>query len=245
MASLMLLDLRALASLSFGVRAKVSACCPILADTQPAPKTQTRILILEPEPDHIMDSSQTIKCLATGDDWVGKTTLLTTYTTNEYPTKVLPLMKTCIKTVVIDDKPISVNFWDSLGGDGYDRMRPYAFYPKTNVFLVCYSVALPSTFEHVRTKWMPELIKHFPQTPFILVATMIEKREDADTVDHLASKGLAPITTEQGQKLAKEINAASYMECSSATQKGVKEVFEEAIRVVLDTPENQKKCLIM
>lgn len=40
---------------------------------------------------------------------------------------------------------------------------------QTDVFLVCYSVASPSSFENVTSKWYPEIKHHCPDAPLILV----------------------------------------------------------------------------
>lgn len=39
----------------------------------------------------------------------------------------------------------------SAGQEDYDRLRPLS-YPQTDVFLVCFSVVSPSSFENVREK---------------------------------------------------------------------------------------------
>lgn len=44
-------------------------------------------------------------------------------------------------------KPICI----SLGQEDYDRLRPLS-YPQTDVFLVCFSVVSPSSFENVKEK---------------------------------------------------------------------------------------------
>lgn len=43
----------------------------------------------------------------------------------------------------------------SLGQEDYDRLRPLS-YPQTDVFLVCFSVVSPSSFENVKEK-----VSHF------------------------------------------------------------------------------------
>lgn len=73
-------------------------------------------------------------------------------------------------------------------------------------------------------------------------------REDKDTVEKLREKRMAPITYPQGTQMMREINAVKYLECSALTQKGLKNVFDEAIRAVLvpvEPRKKQKKCTLL
>ena len=102
-------------------------------------------------------------------------------------------------------------------------------------------------FENVRAKWYPELKHHSPGVPMILVGTKLDLRSDPNSSSRGATALLAgrlfsrsppttPITFEEGLDQAKAIGAVKYLECSALTQKGLKSVFDEAIRVVLCPP---------
>ena len=119
-----------------------------------------------------------------------------------------------------------------------------SFMPQTDVFLVCFSLISPSSFENVKIRvcgslarslarssftrsprplsclvyiqWVPELQHHCPGTTYILVGTKLDLRSDEATIDNLKKQGLAPISTEMGQAMAKEIGAHDFIEVPSS-----------------------------
>uniref|UniRef100_A0A3P8NIZ6 Rac family small GTPase 2 n=2 Tax=Astatotilapia calliptera TaxID=8154 RepID=A0A3P8NIZ6_ASTCA len=133
--------------------------------------------------------------------------------------------------VMVDSKPVNLGLWDTAGQEDYDRLRSVQTH--TYVFLICFSLVSPASYENVRAKWYPEVRHHCPATPIILVGTKLDLRDEKDTIEKLKDKKLAPITYPQGLALAKEIDAVKYLECSALTQRGLKTVFDEAIRAVL------------
>ena len=67
-------------------------------------------------------------------------------------------------------------------------------------------------------QWVPEITHHCPKTPFLLVGTQIDLRDDPSTVEKLAKNKQKPITPETAEKLARDLKAVKYVECSALTQ---------------------------
>ncbi|KAJ3345974.1 Rho GTPase protein rac1 [Entophlyctis luteolus] len=151
--------------------------------------------------------------------------------------------------VQVDNRKINLVLWDTAGQEDYDRLRPLS-YPQTDVFLICFSLVNPSSFENVKAKWYPEVSHHSPGSPVILVGTKLDLRDDREIVQRLATHRMAPIQYQQGSLRAKEIGAVKYLECSALTQKGLKNVFDDAIRAVftplkVKRPPRDKSCALI
>lgn len=153
-------------------------------------------------------------------------------------------------TVMIGDDPYTLGLFDTAGGclfiyvflhfsfpplsksvhstgqEDYDRLRPLS-YPQTDVFLVCFSVTSPASFENVKEKWFPEVHHHCPGVPCLIVGTQVDLREDPQVMEKLQRQKQRPVTSEAGERLARELGAVKYVECSALTQKGLKNVFDE------------------
>ncbi|KAJ7743317.1 P-loop containing nucleoside triphosphate hydrolase protein [Mycena metata] len=131
-----------------------------------------------------------------------------------------------------------------LGGEDYDRLRPLS-YPQTDVFLVCFKVTRVASFENVRRKWVPEIQHYCPDVPFLVVGTQIDLRQDPEVLNQ---QDQPPVTTEQGARLAHQLGAAKYVECSALTQEGLEDVFREAILATLKWPippfKRDSKCIV-
>lgn len=120
-------------------------------------------------------------------------------------------------------------------------MRPLS-YPQTDVFLVCFSVTSPASFENVREKWFPEVHHHCPGVPCLIVGTQTDLRDDPAVREKLAKQKMQPVRKEDGDRMAKELGAVKYVECSALTQYKLKDVFDEVgFQLRLKCPE---KCLL-
>jgi len=188
--------------------------------------------------------TEKIKCVIVGDGAVGKTCLLISYSTNKFPNEYVPtVFDNYAVTVQIQDQEYVIQLFDTAGQEDYDRLRLIA-YPNTDVFLVCFSIINPDSYDNVREKWVPEIQKHCGQAPFLLVGTQMDLRTDPATITNLEKKTKKPVNAEQGKRLANELGAVAYVECSALTQEGMKNVFDEALMAALnkEDEEEQQGC---
>ena len=165
--------------------------------------------------------------------------LITSYTMNIFPDNYIPTgildHASTIETVrrLGKSHKIELSIWDTAGQEDYDRLRPLS-YPQTDIFLLCYSIESQSSYNNIKTKWVDEIKSHMPDTPFLLVGTKIDLRNE---------NSLQEI---DGYNLAKDVGAQEYVECSALTQEKLKQVFDAAVTYIdLDHDATKSKCCIL
>lgn len=147
--------------------------------------------------------------------------------------------------VDVDGVHYWITLWDTAGQGDYDKIRPLSYF-ETDLFLLLTPV-LETEFlnlEIVKTKWIPELKIHSPDTPFMLVGTKSDLKDDEKMVKNEKVTGV--ISVEKGEKFAKKNGALGYMECSSKTGDGCTELIHRAIQLKKDFKKEKQegKCIL-
>ena len=130
--------------------------------------------------------------------------------------------------LTVDADSVPVEVWDTPGGEDYARLRPLS-YPQTDVYLICYDVSNPVSFENVKNRWIPEIQHHDSgvgfNAPMIFLVGCKNDRE--------ACIGCAP---DAAKALCTELGLAGHAQCSAKTQTQDdlrSSVLAEAVRVHL------------
>ncbi|XP_004591421.1 rho-related BTB domain-containing protein 2 isoform X2 [Ochotona princeps] len=208
---------------------------------------------MDSDMDYERPNVETIKCVVVGDNAVGKTRLICARACNATLTQY-QLLATHVPTVwaidqyrvcqevlersrdVVDDVSVSLRLWDTFGDHHKDRRFAYG---RSDVVVLCFSIANPNSLHHVKTMWYPE-IKHFcPRAPVVLVGCQLDLRyADLEAVNRARRPLARPIKPneilppEKGREVAKELGIP-YYETSVVAQFGIKDVFDNAIRAAL------------
>ncbi|XP_030379016.1 AF4/FMR2 family member 4 [Scaptodrosophila lebanonensis] len=168
----------------------------------------------------------TIKCVLVGDGAVGKTNLILSYLENRFNSEHVPTASDIYNAdVMVNDSPVHLTLCDTAGQDTLDPLRELC-YPDSDVFLLCFSVVKPETFDAIKAKWAPKFAKS--KAALVLVGTQADLRSNLNVLNKLQTNGEKPISYADAWDLATTIGA-KYIETSSVTQDKVKEVFDTAI----------------
>lgn len=99
----------------------------------------------------------------------------------------------------------------------------------------------PSSFHNVTKKWVPDIRAHNPSSPIILVGTQSDLLLDVNVLINLDKSNVKPIPSSRARSMADKIRATDYIECSSLTQKNLKEAFDSAIFAAIKNKARKTK----
>ncbi|XP_067658445.1 cdc42 homolog [Haliotis asinina] len=183
------------------------------------------------------------KCVILGDAEVGKTTMLTAYSLGQESKLKVSENKFQV-TVTVKDKSYTLSLLDTTGDVNFKtRQRPH--YADADAFLLLFSVVSPSSFVNIREKWVPDILIHARNTPFFIVGTNIDLRDNTDSLNKLTELGEKPVAETEGRQLAQRLRASKYLECSSLTLKGLDKVFEEVVLSLKSPPPVSRSCVVV
>lgn len=138
------------------------------------------------------------KVVVVGDAACGKTTLLLSATRGAFPEVIDTTSMQYTTRVKVGSKTTEFELYDTYGTDENQRQR-VVLYPETEVFVLCYSIISPYSFDNVRTKvvqhlvaltsfqWLPEVSRYCDEkAKIVLVGTKSDLRNDEDALERLS-----------------------------------------------------------
>ncbi len=119
------------------------------------------------------------KILVIGDMTTGKTNLISAYSRDRFTENYAPTILNCYQTDArMCGELIELVVMEVSGRDDYYPLRRRAYH-KMDAAVICYSVDSLQTLERVRDFWVPELKRHAPTVPFVVVGTKRDLRDHA------------------------------------------------------------------
>ena len=185
-----------------------------------------------------------------GDRKVGKTCLLSMFTTGKFPDDYLTISwHNLAHTCTFEGQDYLLDLWDpqaTLNTD-IDKSKRPSYLQNTHVLLLLFSAIDPDSFINITKEYLPLIRDHKPRVPFILVCTKTDLRNDSEEIEALQKRHQRlPFDQGEGMKLAESIGASSYMEISAMHSEGVRELFQEVVRIGNEQPSDKSnsKCVL-
>ena len=193
----------------------------------------------------LMKSNKTLfKVLLVGDAKVGKTSLVKRFQNNQrfdvYGERLDKRMHPDYNFSAftqLDGEECGWIIWDEMFSVSDMRKCDRVLLDKDrgiDFLILMFSVVDFDSYFSIEKKWIPKLqkLKHYnPKIPIVVVGNKTDLR--SNTKQH--------IPTEVGEQLARTIDAAKYLECSTFNGKEVERVFEETAWVSIRYAEERRK----
>ena len=185
------------------------------------------------------------KVVIMGDMFSGKSSLISAYCHDRFSTNYVPtLLNTLSTDAQVFGENIELVIVDVGGRDDYAKLRKCAYH-KMDIIILCYAADSPEGLRRIVDYWVPEIKRHCPKVPFILVATKKDIRDDAlYESSHIEGGGGGKegiVSTISGRRVAETVGAQKFLECSARYRDNTRNVFEMAAKVALQKSRRKRK----
>lgn len=166
--------------------------------------------------DDIEDSAIKCKVVLIGKSGVGKTSIISRYTTNVFKESLMTTPGANFTTKQVEfpqyKKAIKFEIWDTAGQERY-RSLAKVFYNNASACILVYDITNKDTFDDLINYWVPEIKENTPKD--IILALAGNKSDKYDKTE---------VSEEEGKSLAKEIKSI-YMRTSAKLNSSIDELF--------------------
>ncbi|KAF0044462.1 hypothetical protein F2P81_003620 [Scophthalmus maximus] len=183
-----------------------------------------------------------LSCMLVGDGAVGKTSMIISYIFNGYNSEYRQTAFDVFTGVVhVNGTPTRIKLIDTAGQEEFGHLRSLC-YAHVDVFVLCFSLVNPVSFENIASKWIPQIRAGNPSSPIVLVGTQSDLSHNVEVLVHLDQLGTRPVHFSRAKRLAHRIRAHDYVECSALTQHNLKHVFDCAVSAAIKHKHTGTEC---
>lgn len=167
--------------------------------------------------------------LIIGDSCVGKTSLLTRYTTGNFKEEYIATVGIdyFTKNETINDKIISIKLWDTVGQERYKALTQN-FFKNAEGVMVVYDITKVESFDNLKF-WINSIKQNMENKNIIIPVIIIGNKVDMED--------MREISNENAENFAKE-NNYKYFETSAKTGEGIDNAVRELVNQVLNHNNN-------
>ena len=167
---------------------------------------------------------ETVKVVLIGESGVGKTSIISRYTTNTFDPQTLTSSSAQFLTKTInlnENTSIKFDIWDTAGQEKFKSLAKI-FYKDAKVIILVYDITNKPSFETLKNYWYKEIMDNSISD---LILAIVGNKSDLYENEQVSDK--------EGKLFAKEINAI-FKSTSALSNRGINSLFTDIAKKCLD-----------
>ena len=167
---------------------------------------------------------ETVKVVLIGESGVGKTSIISRYTTNTFDPQTLTSSSAQFLTKTInlnENTSIKFDIWDTAGQEKFKSLAKI-FYKDAKVIILVYDITNKPSFETLKNYWYKEIMDNSISD---LILAIVGNKSDLYKNEQVSDK--------EGKLFAKEINAI-FKSTSALSNRGINSLFTDIAKKCLD-----------